>query len=306
MSSEKKTESNRKNAQLSTGPNDTSQSRLNALSHGILSKRALITTGEGCEDAELFDQLADGLREDWATVGATEQLLVDQLISLTWRLTRVINYETGSIRAIADTTVEDWEREQSFDNVSYILGHSGVSWEPTDKLVQKRAELETELKDWKDQDTVSQPYIWGRVFRVVSRKFEVDIEQILELEDEWAIYEDFAIEDIRKVIDAACHADGITEDQFWQIVKDEVQRDHRETVRRLERRHLEIEQKRLLASLPDDVRLAKIQRYEAHLSREFYKALHELQRLQGARLSSIPTAPMAVDIDIQTSTPKGV
>lgn len=72
MASDRKTKSNRKNSQLSTGPNDTSQSRLNALSHGILSRQALITSGEGCEDAELFDQLADGLREDWAPVGAME------------------------------------------------------------------------------------------------------------------------------------------------------------------------------------------------------------------------------------------
>ena len=91
MTSDRKTESNRRNAQLSTGPNDTSRSRLNASSHGILSRQALITTGEGCEDAELFEQLADALREDWAPVGATEQLLCDLLIMLTWRRRRLVN-----------------------------------------------------------------------------------------------------------------------------------------------------------------------------------------------------------------------
>lgn len=240
MASDRRTKSNRQHSQLSTGPNDTSQSRLNALSHGILSRQALITSGEGCEDAELFDQLADGLREDWAPVGATEQLLVDQLISLTWRRKRVINYETGSIRAKADTAVEDWEREQSSDRMAYIRGLSGESWDSTEKLIQQREVVETDLMDFENQDPLSQPDIWVRVFSVALAQFEVDIEQILALEDEWLKYEDFSIEDIGKVIGAACHAGGITEEQFWQIVKAEGQRIRRETNEKLERRRLEI------------------------------------------------------------------
>ena len=187
--------------------------------------------------------------------------------------------------------------------MAYIRGLSGESWDSTQTLIQQREVVETDLMDFENQDPLSQPDIWVRVFSVALAQFEVDIEQILALEDEWLKYEDFSIEDIRKVIGAACHAGGITEEQFWQVVKAEGQRIHRETSEKLERRRLEIEQQRLLATLPNDARLAKIQRYEAHLSREFYKALHELQRLQATRLNSIPTVPIAVDIDVQTSTP---
>ena len=42
---------------------------------------------------------------------------------------------------------------------------------------------------------------------------------------------------------------------------------------------------RLMTSLPDDSPLEKVQRYEAHLSRQFYKVLQELQALQAARQS---------------------
>ena len=76
------------------------------------------------------------------------------------------------------------------------------------------------------------PGIWARVFSVTSARFEVDIEQILALEEEWLEYEGFSIEDIRKVIGAACHADGISQKQSWQRVKAEVQRDHREMIKR--------------------------------------------------------------------------
>jgi hypothetical protein len=43
--------------------------------------------------------------------------------------------------------------------------------------------------------------------------------------------------------------------------------------------------------LPDDKTLEKVARYEAHLSRGLYKALHELEALQVRRLGG--SAPLA-------------
>ena len=39
-------------------------------------------------------------------------------------------------------------------------------------------------------------------------------------------------------------------------------------------------------------------RYETSIERQFYKALHELQRLQMARQGAQPPAPIAIDIDL--------
>lgn len=47
--------------------------------------------------------------------------------------------------------------------------------------------------------------------------------------------------------------------------------------------------------------LGKFRRYEAHIDRTLYKALHELQRLQAARLGHKVAAPLAIDIDISKS-----
>ena len=48
--------------------------------------------------------------------------------------------------------------------------------------------------------------------------------------------------------------------------------------------------------LPDEKTLEKIARYEAHLSRGLYKALHELESLQARRTGS--AAPLArLDVD---------
>jgi ribosomal protein L22 len=48
--------------------------------------------------------------------------------------------------------------------------------------------------------------------------------------------------------------------------------------------------------LPDDKTLEKVARYEAHLSRLFHKALHELEALQTRRSGGV--APLArLDVD---------
>lgn len=39
-----------------------------------------------------------------------------------------------------------------------------------------------------------------------------------------------------------------------------------------------------LNSLPDELDSLKVQRYEAHLSRQFHKVLNDLKRLQAMRL----------------------
>jgi hypothetical protein len=48
--------------------------------------------------------------------------------------------------------------------------------------------------------------------------------------------------------------------------------------------------------LPDEKTLEKVARYEAHLSRQLYKALHELEALQAKRAGG--TAPLA-RLDVQ-------
>jgi hypothetical protein len=48
--------------------------------------------------------------------------------------------------------------------------------------------------------------------------------------------------------------------------------------------------------LPDEKTLEKVSRYEAHLSRQLYKAMHELEALQARRQGgSVPLARLDVD-----------
>lgn len=106
--------------------------------------------------------------------------------------------------------------------------------------------------------------------------------------------------DIEALITAACGPEEIIREEFWAEL-DELVLDRLETaISALNELELEARREIQLASLPDEASLAKIQRYEVHFSRQHDKALHELQRLQVARLSRQPSAPVAVDVNLDT------
>ena len=91
MATQKQLLANRKNAKRSTGPKDTSLTRLNALKHGILSEEVLLK-GEKKKDLE---ELGRRLRQELAPQGELEIILVDRIISSIWRLKRVLRTESA-------------------------------------------------------------------------------------------------------------------------------------------------------------------------------------------------------------------
>jgi hypothetical protein len=121
-SSSKKAEANRRNAQLSTGPrteDGKSQSRRNALRHGILASALLITKGEGAEHPAEFEELLEGLSRDLSPVGALEEMQVEKIAVCWWRQKRALQCEAGLVtRAFVPDNksgvCEDLERAVGF------------------------------------------------------------------------------------------------------------------------------------------------------------------------------------------------
>ncbi len=94
MPSDKKTESNRRNALKSTGPKTPEGKatvRLNAVKHGLLSQDVLLPG----EDEATLRELAELLRDELQPIGELESLLVDRIIASHWRLRRLGRVETG-------------------------------------------------------------------------------------------------------------------------------------------------------------------------------------------------------------------
>jgi len=96
MTTEKKTESNRKNAQKSTGPRSAAGKAIvsqNARTHGLLSG-SLIVKGESEEE---FSELLRLLSEDFQPVGLVEHALVERIAIALWRQRRLVRAESAEV-----------------------------------------------------------------------------------------------------------------------------------------------------------------------------------------------------------------
>jgi hypothetical protein len=112
--SARKAESNRRNAQKSTGPRTEqgkANSRLNALKHGILASNATIAVIEGREHRKEFEAMVDGLGADLQPVGTLEQLLVEDVAACFWKKRRLLRFETRTAFEARDRRIDALIRE---------------------------------------------------------------------------------------------------------------------------------------------------------------------------------------------------
>jgi hypothetical protein len=108
--SERRIQANRRNALRSTGPKTTQGKRTvarNAIKHGFLAREVVITMGGGEEDLEEFHALAERLWEYYEPANVVEESLVQTIATCWWRKARVIRAENGEIRRRLDTIAVD-------------------------------------------------------------------------------------------------------------------------------------------------------------------------------------------------------
>jgi hypothetical protein len=67
---------------------------MNALKHGMTSQTVLLPD----EDPKEFEHFASGMRLYWSPFGAQEDVLVERIIHLAWRLVRLAKIEAGILR----------------------------------------------------------------------------------------------------------------------------------------------------------------------------------------------------------------
>jgi hypothetical protein len=98
--SEKQFAANRANAARSTGPRTEegkARSRLNALKHGLLATEAANFGVEGEAARKTFEGLSDRLENYYRPRGPIEEILVQKIAIVTWRLKRVMRFEARAM-----------------------------------------------------------------------------------------------------------------------------------------------------------------------------------------------------------------
>ncbi len=109
MTRQRKAAANRSNAARSTGPRTKAgkvAAKMNAVAHGLRAA-AVVLPGEQAEEWEAHRV---GVRAALAPVGTLETELSDRVALVTWRLRRVVGYETAATVAEQDAAAADAAR----------------------------------------------------------------------------------------------------------------------------------------------------------------------------------------------------
>lgn len=256
----------------------SSRPRPNALKHGIMAREVLVQTGPAREDEAELEALGHALRAQFAPRGALQELLVDQIVAIAWRWRRLLRFETA---AIVSGSLATLQRLRPLDSSSgpgaaYAVSPLG------DDLTAALPELDADLAALDSSDPLAaRPQLWHRAFQLAEAQFGAQIERLLAIDEEdWRDSKGFTARQVKSVLSDACKRSGLDRSGFWSAVRSAAQRERDQTITKIASREQRSSAIMAATCLPNDNDLQKVRRYEAHLSRQFYRALHELDRLQ--------------------------
>jgi hypothetical protein len=278
--------------------------RWNATRHGIRSPAPVVP---GLEKPEDWEEYRDGMLEDLAPLGSLELALAERVTLLSCRLHRVTRYETETIALSQERVVEDLRDRRSS---GFGYGHSSRGpAHPDDALAAPKKARRTErllkkFADYPDEKKLSGPDASAVLWAVAEWVEETDLEE-LELPGvpEWAgLYGDTSEWDgwsvglVRECLAVMASAADENLEELMEGAREEARLDVISAKQEAERVEIELSNMRRERLLPDEKTLEKVSRYEAHLSRLMFKALHELEALQVRRSGG--AAPLArLDVD---------
>ena len=278
--------------------------RWNAARHGIRSPAPVVP---GIEKAEDWEAHGEGVLESLKPEGHLETVLAERVALLSWRLHRVTRYETESIALYQEKAEDDLARERRLG--SHVLGadHPEAvrdalkAARAKHRLLKRLPKMEADKRlSGFDADTI----LW-EVMEYTDRvaKGKVAPEDLLEEIPlpvpegvDWEDYEGWTANTVRAGIEAIAKTTDEDPEELLEITTDGARRDILGKEQAAERVKQDLEKMSRERLLPNEKTLEKVARYEAHLSRQLFKALHELEALQIRRLGG--SAPLArLDVD---------
>ena len=279
--------------------------RWNATRHGISSPEPVVL---GLEKREDWKEHCGGILENLSPVGHLEVTLAERVAVLSWRLHRVTRYETEAISLSQQKIEEDIHTR---NRLLRSLGESPyASTHPEDMRFEAKhnKQIHSALrrfpaldadKTLRGQDATS--VVWSVLVTAKKRvQGEIDEESL----DLPGVPEDadvvelpaMKVADVRGCVESIAARIGEDADELLEAAKVSARMDASSAEAKAERVEAEIDVMSRERVLPDEKTLEKIARYEAHLSRQLYQALHELENLQKHRTTGegVPLARLDV------------
>ena len=239
----------------------------NALKHGLCAQEVVIQAGDGQESQGKFDHLLDRLCADLQPHGVLEEMLVERIASCYWRLGRCLRAEVGETRKALDTCRLTWEQDR-MDALSYA------------KKCPRPKDSQRTL--W--QDSIGLNYLlqlWEAARREMADQGHLSA-QVNDL--------------VLRTLPLAQSVPWGNREMALQWIDREIGR--LDAIREMyqKKETLELEALKASLALPPREVLEKILRYETTISRQLYKAMAELERLQ--RLRRGEPVPPAINVEV--------
>lgn len=280
--------------------------RWNATRHGIRSPAPVVP---GVEKEEDWEEHRDGVLDSLSPEGHLELVLAERVALLSWRLHRVTRYETESIALFQEKAEDDLADKRRFG--SRVLGaahpqdvRENLKAARSDHRLLKRF---PKLENGKHLSAFDADRILWAVAEVTDRVAggEIATEDLLEgisipgVPDGAEEREDFdgwSAGAMWAGIEAIASATDEDPEELLEVATDSARRDVIRKEQAAEQVERDLERMNRERLLPDEKTLEKVSRYEAHLSRLMFKALHELEALQVRRSGgAVPLARLDVD-----------
>lgn len=279
--------------------------RWNAMRHGISSPAPVVP---GLEKGEDWQEHRDGILDSLSPVGHLEITFAERVALLSWRLHRVTRYETETIAISQEQVEEDIHRKAMF--LRSLRDNPYTSTHPEDIRFEAKHNRKTHNalkrfpslkpgKIMKGEDTTS--VVWS-VLMAAQKAMGEEIEvESLDLpgvpEDAW-IEElpAMKVADVRGCLEGIARSAGEDPEALLEIATEKARSDSVSAKFNVEEVEVEIDVMRRERILPDESTLLKISRYEAHLSRQLFHALHELENLQKHRITGEGTPLARLDV----------
>jgi hypothetical protein len=312
--------------------------RLNASTHGILSARPVVAAFETEKDWKAH---REAIVSSIAPQGGLEEALAERVALCSWRLNRIIVFETEAITQKQESVVDDLRRSREWDSrISPLDAHPANPFSELEYTAEVY-NLVSKFATTPDERLPDEAFISGRDGEAL---LEAAMSAVLDLEDMKDREASEAGEDLQlpdkdeRRNELTENLPGLPEDAYlsdvdytagqlmelfeWLALRERTRDPHAPGEDSmtpgewlLERMYTSARHERLMAEakvekvqkqlvemrrgriLPLDSDLEKINRYEAHLSRQMYQALHELEALQKRRGGE--ATPLA-RVDVQT------
>lgn len=296
MPDDRITERNRTNARKSTGPR-TAQGKAitsrNAVRHGVLSLTPVIPDLEHpAAWEEHRARILDALQPD----GGLELALAERIALALWRLTRLARAEQATVALDQLDVGERLDRLATHGQPTLLDAHA--------RLETQRAlvRLLERLSSISDQELLNEETAWSVLNAAGGVAGVDDVDELrypfVPRDTFVSDFEGWTAALLRQALAVVAEAAGTAADALLTHVLSAERKRAIAAKALLDGVERRLQLMRLARLVPEARAAESFARYEAHLSRQWTQALHELERLQSTRAGRPVVPPIVVDVTV--------